>query len=126
MSTAKNVLGTALKDCSMDPLTGFYRTGCCDTGVEDMGLHLVCIRATPEFLRFTVAAGNDLVTPNPYYRFPGLKPGDQWCLCAQRWQEAFEAGAAPPVVLEATHMSALEFIDLDNLKEYAIDQPAGA
>ncbi len=117
----KNVLGGPLADCSHDPLTGFHRDGCCRSGRGDVGLHLVCSRVTEEFLAFSVSRGNDLVTPVPAYRFPGLKPGDQWCLCAQRWKEALEAGVAPPVVLEATHVSALEFIDLEDLSAHAVD-----
>ncbi len=119
-----NVLGTELVDCSRDPLTGFYRTGSCATGPEDLGHHLVCIRATAEFLTFSRSVGNDLSTPIPEYGFPGLKPGDQWCLCALRWQEAFEAGSAPPVVLEATHILTLEFVDLADLRKHGV--PPGA
>jgi uncharacterized protein len=120
MPQRRNVLGTELKMCSEDPLTGFYRTGCCDTGSDDLGLHIVCIEATAEFLTFSKAVGNDLSTPAPEYGFPGLMPGDRWCLCAMRWQEAFENGYAPPVVLEATNELVLEWIDLDNLKSKAI------
>lgn len=126
MSTAKNVLGGPLKSCSTDPMTGFFRNGCCDTGPDDLGLHLVCTRVTAEFLAFSKAAGNDLSTPNPYFAFPGLRPGDRWCVCVERWKEAYDAGAAAPVVLEATHISALEFVDLDVLKRYAVDAPAEA
>jgi uncharacterized protein (DUF2237 family) len=115
-----NVLGTEMTECSRDPLTGFYRTGCCETGPEDYGHHLVCIEATAEFLVFSKSRGNDLSTPMPQYGFAGLKPGDRWCLCAERWQEALEAGQAPPVHLEATHILALEFIDLADLKEHAV------
>jgi len=114
---AKNVLGEDLQACSTDPLTGFYRDGCCHTGADDAGLHLVCARVTDEFLRFTAGRGNDLTTPHP--GFPGLKPGDRWCLCVSRWQEALEAGAAPPVILEATHISTLEFVSLETLQEHA-------
>ncbi len=117
---AKNVLGGPLKNCSTDPMTGFYRTGCCDTGAGDDGVHVVCVIMTAEFLAFSRSCGNDLSTPFPQYGFPGLKPGDQWCLCAQRWQEAFEAGMAPQVVLEATHMSALEFVSLEDMQKYAV------
>ena len=113
MSQASNVLGGPLLPCSFDPLTGFYRDGCCHTGPGDRGLHTVCIQATAEFLRFSRAAGNDLSTPMPEYAFPGLQNGDQWCLCVTRWQEALEAGCAPQVVLAATHISALEFVALD-------------
>lgn len=116
---ALNVLGTDLAVCGTDPMTGFYRTGCCDTGGEDSGVHTVCARVTAEFLRFSAAAGNDLSTPKPEYGFAGLRPGDQWCLCASRWAEALEAGAAPPVVLEATHARTLEWIDLADLEKHA-------
>jgi uncharacterized protein (DUF2237 family) len=116
-----NVLGTEMVECSRDPLTGFYRTGCCETGPEDLGHHLVCVEATAEFLEFSKSRGNDLSTPNPAFNFAGVKPGDRWCLCAMRWQEALEAGQAPPVHLEATHILALEFIDLADLKEHAVE-----
>jgi uncharacterized protein (DUF2237 family) len=119
MSTAKNVLGTQLQSCSTKPLTGFYRDGCCNTGAEDVGLHLVCIQATAEFLMFSVSRGNDLTTPHQQWGFPGLKPGDRWCLCVERWKEALEAGIAPRVYLEATHISALEFVDLEDLQAHA-------
>lgn len=117
---AKNVLGTPLKSCSTDPMTGFYRNGCCDTGAGDDGVHVVCAIMSAEFLAFSRSRGNDLSTPVPHYNFPGLKPGDQWCLCAARWQEAFEAGMAPRVNLEATHMSALEFVSLDDLRKFDV------
>ena len=117
---AHNVLGTELQICSTDPLTGFYRTGCCDTGEMDAGVHVVCARMTDEFLAFTRSQGNDLSTPRA--QFPGLKPGDQWCLCASRWDEARKAGVAPPVVLEATHIGALEFCDLADLEAHAFGQ----
>jgi uncharacterized protein len=117
----KNVLGTELKVCCTDPMTGFYRDGYCRTGVEDAGRHTVCILATDEFLEFSKAAGNDLSTPRPEYAFPGLKAGDKWCLVAVRWQQALEAVMAPQVDLEATHESALEFISLDDLKKYAVE-----
>src|ERR1700689_2780747 len=100
---ALKVVGTELEPCSFDPLTGFYRDGCCNTGGEDLGVHTVCVLLTAEFLSFSKSAGNDLSTPRPEFGFAGLNPGDRWCLCASRWQEAFEAGAAPQVVLEATH-----------------------
>jgi hypothetical protein len=116
---AKNVLGADLEPCGFDPLTGFYRDGCCETGGDDAGVHVVCARVTAEFLEFSRAQGNDLTTPQP--GFAGLQPGDQWCLCASRWQEAFEAGAAPPVVLAATHIRALEWCSLDALKAHAVD-----
>ncbi len=117
---AKNVLGTDLQPCSTDPMTGWFRDGCCNTGKGDEGLHLVCIRVTADFLRFSKQAGNDLSTPMPQHHFPGLKPGDRWCLCMSRWVQAFDAGAAPKVVLEATHISALEFVSLEQLQEYAV------
>tara|TARA_B100000700_G_C14951726_1_gene811986 strand:- start:629 stop:991 length:363 start_codon:yes stop_codon:yes gene_type:complete len=116
---AKNVLGTDLLDCSLDPLTGYYRNGCCDTGSGDMGVHTVCAIMTEDFLAFSKEAGNDLSTPMPQYGFEGLKPGDQWCLCAPRWQEAFLAGKAPQVKLESTHIATLEWARLDDLKEHA-------
>ena len=118
---AKNVLGTELQSCSTDPMTGFYRTGCCDTGADDHGIHVVCSQMTDEFLEFTRQRGNDLSTPWPAAGFPGLKSGDRWCLCAQRWKEAFEAGLAPPVVLAATHISTLEWVSLEQLKQHAVD-----
>lgn len=116
---ARNVLGSVLKPCSLDPVTGWHRDGCCRTGAGDHGVHVVCARVSAAFLEFSKSRGNDLGTPRPEYQFPGLNPGDQWCLCAARWQEAFEAGCAPGVVLEATHESALEFIDLENMKLHA-------
>jgi uncharacterized protein (DUF2237 family) len=112
----KNILGGKLETCSTDPMTGWHRDGCCRTGAGDMGVHTVCIQATEDFLAFSKAAGNDLSSPMPAQGFPGLKPGDRWCLCAQRWQQAFEAGCAPLVNLEATHFSTLEFIDLEDLQ----------
>lgn len=121
-SGAKNVLGTDLQTCGTDPLTGFYRDGCCNTGPEDLGLHLVCTVVTDEFLAFSQAAGNDLSTPMPEYGFPGLEAGDRWCLCAQRWKQALDAGYAAPVVLEATHISSLEFIDLEDLQNLEYQQ----
>lgn len=124
MSHATNVLGQPLQPCSFDPLTGFFRDGCCHTGPGDHGLHTVCTQVTAEFLRFSQAAGNDLSTPVPDYHFPGLKPGDQWCLCVTRWQEALAAGCAPQVVLAATHLSALEFVALEDLQRHALDWPA--
>lgn len=117
---AKNVLGTELATCSLQPRTGWFRDGCCNTGKGDQGLHLVCVRVTAEFLVFSKQAGNDLSTPVPEYGFPGLKPGNRWCLCVTRWTEALDAGVAPPVVLEATHMSTLEFATLEQLREHAI------
>lgn len=117
---AKNVLGGDLQPCCHDPLTGFYRDGSCNTGPGDFGVHVVCAQMTEEFLAFSRAQGNDLSTPEPAYGFPGLNPGDRWCLCAERWKEAFDAGYAPPVVLEATHISALEFVELAQLRAHAI------
>ncbi|QDV51678.1 DUF2237 family protein [Gimesia fumaroli] len=117
---AKNVLGTELEVCSLEPLTGFYRDGCCNTGGSDMGLHTVCTQVTAEFLKFSKERGNDLSTPFPQYEFPGLKPGDRWCLCVERWKEALEAGMAPRVKLESCHISTLEFVDLEDLQQYAI------
>jgi len=116
---ARNVLGGELEACSFDPLTGFYRDGCCHTGPDDAGTHVVCARVTPDFLAFSVARGNDLVTPRPEWRFAGLKPGDRWCLCVSRWLEALEAGVAPPVVLEATHENTLQHVPLDVLQQHA-------
>jgi uncharacterized protein (DUF2237 family) len=121
MKLPKNVLGTDLQPCCYAPMTGFYRDGYCKTGPEDLGLHLVCAVMTEEFLQFSRRVGNDLSTPVPAYQFPGLKPGDRWCLCVTRWVEAFQAGMAPQVVLEATHMSAIEFADLEDLKRHAVD-----
>lgn len=116
-----NVLGTMLEPCSYDPMTGFYRDGCCATGPEDAGSHTVCVEMTAEFLAFSKAQGNDLSTPRPEYGFAGLKAGDRWCLCAPRWQEAFLAGAAPRVFLRATEMTALQWCSLDDLKRFAVD-----
>jgi uncharacterized protein len=119
MSTAKNVLGQPLIPCGTDPMTGFYRDGCCHTGASDTGVHVVCAVMNDGFLRFSRSRGNDLSTPMPQYHFPGLKSGDRWCLCAARWKEAYDAGIAPGVVLEATHISALEFASLEELQEHA-------
>jgi len=121
MAKARNVLNGPLQTCGTDPMTGFYRNGCCDTGAGDVGIHVLCAEMTAEFLAFSVAHGNDLVTPVPHFGFPGLRPGDRWCLCVERWKEAYEAGVAPPVILEATHMSALEFVSLDELREHAVE-----
>ncbi len=121
MADASNVLGNSLAPCSMSPITGFYRDGCCRTGAGDFGAHVVCAEMTAEFLAFTKAQGNDLSTPMPAYRFPGLQPGDRWCLCASRWKEALDAGLAPPVVLRATHASALEYVSLRELQAHALD-----
>ncbi|MCM0591166.1 MAG: DUF2237 domain-containing protein [Gloeotrichia echinulata IR180] len=120
MTEAKNVLGTNLEICCTSPLTGFYRDGFCSTGGQDFGMHVVCAQMTPAFLEFTKSQGNDLSTPVPQFNFPGLQPGDCWCLCAARWQEAFEAGVAPPVVLAATHARALEVCNLEDLKKHAL------
>jgi len=116
---AKNVFGERLKNCSEDPVTGFYRDGCCNTGEKDPGRHTVCVILTEEFLRFSKKQGNDLITPRPMYEFPGLKPGDRWCLCAPRWKEAWKAGKAPRVVLESTHEATLEYVPLEELVKYA-------
>lgn len=121
-SDAKNVLGKPLKTCCRNPVTGYYRDGYCHTGSGDRGVHVVCAEVTREFLAFSARMGNDLMTPRPSMDFPGLEPGDCWCLCAERWKEAKEAGEAPPVKLESTHIYALEFIDLDDLKEHAVEQ----
>jgi uncharacterized protein (DUF2237 family) len=121
MPGGKNVLGTPLVSCGRDPMTGFYRNGRCDTGPKDFGLHLVCTRVTAEFLAFSAEHGNDLSTPNPEYGFPGLRPGDRWCVCVTRWKEAMEAGAAAPVVLESTHVSALEFVSIEELTAHAAE-----
>ena len=118
---AKNVLGGELLECSMDPLTGFFRDGCCNTNEQDIGLHVVCVELTEEFLEFSKSRGNDLSTPKPEFEFPGLNGGERWCLCALRWQEAFEAGKAPQVYLQSTHEAALEVLSLEDLKKYAID-----
>jgi uncharacterized protein (DUF2237 family) len=118
----KNVLGTTLEVCSVSPMTGFFRNGCCETGASDMGLHVVCAEMTEEFLEFSKAQGNDLSTPVEEYEFPGLVPGDRWCVCVARWKEALEAGVAPPVVLEATHMSTVEFVSLEDLQAHAADR----
>lgn len=116
----RSVLGTPLIPCSTDPLTGFYRDGCCNTGPEDSGSHTVCCVVTAGFLAFSASRGNDLATPRPEWGFPGLNPGDRWCLCAPRWQEALEADCAPGVILEATNERALETVDLDDLREHAV------
>ncbi|HSD43691.1 MAG TPA: DUF2237 domain-containing protein [Burkholderiales bacterium] len=118
---ARNVLGGPLATCCTAPMTGFYRDGSCHTGPQDFGTHVVCAQVTREFLEFSVARGNDLVTPVPQFGFPGLAPGDKWCLCAMRWKEALAAGVAPPVVLAATHEKALEFVSLADLKRHAVD-----
>lgn len=116
-----NVLGEALEPCGRDPVTGFYRDGCCNVGPDDLGVHAVCAVVTDDFLAFSASRGNDLSTPVPAFGFPGLKAGDAWCLCAARWQEAFEAGCAPRVRLRATHQAALEICRLADLKAHAVD-----
>ena len=118
---ALNVLGQPLQPCGLDPLTGFYRDGCCNTGYDDTGIHTVCVRVTREFLAFSRKRGNDLTTPLPQAGFPGLRPGNQWCLCAGRWKEALDAGVAPPVVLAATHEETLAIVPLAELKRHAVD-----
>ena len=120
MPRRKTSSAPSCSPAALDPVTGFYRTGCCETGPDDLGLHLVCSVMSSDFLEFSRLAGNDLSTPVPEYGFPGLSPGDRWCLCVQRWKEAFEAGAAPQVVLEATHMSSLEFVSLEELQAHAV------
>ena len=117
---ARNVLGSELVPCSLDPVTGFFRNGCCETGPHDLGMHTVCAVMTAEFLEFSRRVGNDLSTPRPDLGFPGLKPGDRWCLCAPRWKEALDAGAAPQVVLESTHEETLAIVPLGILKDYAV------
>lgn len=118
---SRNVLGEKLQTCSDRPKTGFFRDGCCNTGPEDVGVHTVCVVLTAEFLEYSKAQGNDLSTPQPDFGFPGLKPGDRWCLCAQRWREALDEGKAPRVVLAATHEASLEFAALADFKKHAID-----
>ena len=118
---ALNVFGEPLAPCGLDPLTGFYRDGCCNTGYEDVGIHTVCAKMTKEFLAFSKRRGNDLSTPMPEFGFPGLQPGDRWCLCAGRWKEALDAGMAPPVILQSTHEETLAIVPLEVLKRDAID-----
>ncbi|MGH1345865.1 MAG: DUF2237 family protein [Nannocystales bacterium] len=120
MSEERNVLGNPLHPCGTDPVTGFFRDGACRTCAEDHGVHTVCARVTEDFLAFSKSNGNDLSTPMPQFGFPGLKPGDRWCLCAGRWKFALEAGMAPPVVLESTHEATLEVVSLEDLREHAI------
>ncbi|MEM8894229.1 MAG: DUF2237 domain-containing protein [Bacteroidota bacterium] len=117
---ANNVFGEPLIPCSTSPMTGFFRDGCCETGEQDHGTHTVCAIMTEEFLIFTQSVGNDLSTPRPEYDFPGLKPGDKWCLCASRWMQAYHAGIAPKIVLEATHEKTLKYIKLDELVKFAV------
>ena len=121
MPEDRNVLGETLDTCSIRPMSGFYRTGCCETSPEDVGAHVVCAEVTDDFLAFSKARGNDLSTPVPEIGFPGLKPGDRWCLCAARWKEALDAGKAPRVVLRATHAEALQYVSLADLKRHALD-----
>jgi uncharacterized protein (DUF2237 family) len=121
MAEQRNVLGGPLAVCCTNPMTGFFRTGCCETAAADFGSHTVCARMTAEFLAFSKEQGNDLSTPMPENEFPGLKPGDRWCLCAARWQEALEAGVAPPVILAATNMLALKVLSLDDLRAHAAE-----
>lgn len=120
MEKAKNVLGGPLATCSREPLTGFFRDGCCNTDPSDLGAHLVCVQMTADFLMFSRAVGNDLSTPRPEFGFPGLAPGDRWCVCAARWRESMESGIAPPIFLEATHERMLEYVSLDELKAHAV------
>jgi uncharacterized protein len=116
---ARNVHGSEMMPCSIEPLTGFYRDACCNTGPEDLGVHTVCVEVTDDFLEFSRSAGNDLSTPMPVYGFPGLRAGDRWCLCAARWQEAFIAGKAPQVILVSTHERSLDFCRLEDLEQHA-------
>lgn len=122
MSDELNILGTELEPCSVRPMTGFFRDGCCKTGPDDVGSHTVCAVMTQDFLEFTASRGNDLSTPRPEYQFPGLKPGDRWCLCAARWQEAADAGKAPKVVLSATHRLAARQASEEALRRHAVDE----
>ena len=121
MPSQLNVYGEPIAECCTRPMTGFYRNGSCDTGPEDLGVHSVCVRVTAEFLEYSSSRGNDLSTPMPAYGFPGLKPGDCWCLCAERWKEALADGMAPPVKLAGTHAKTLEIVPLEALKAYALD-----
>ena len=124
MIPSKNVYGNPLIPCSTAPMTGFYRDGCCNTGADDRGIHTVCAVMTDEFLQYSKKMGNDLTTPLPHYNFPGLKPGDRWCLCVLRWKEALDADLAPPVVLEATHQTALQYVSLEDLEWHALEKNA--
>jgi uncharacterized protein (DUF2237 family) len=121
MGGDRNVLGEVLEPCCLRPMTGFFRTGSCETGPEDFGAHTVCVQVTAEFLDYSRERGNDLSAPAPAFGFPGLKPGDRWCLCASRWKEALDAGMAPRVLLRATHERTLEHVSLDELKRYSMD-----
>ena len=120
MEKSKNVVGEDLKTCCTSPMTGFYRNGACETGPADIGTHVVCAEVTKDFLEFTRSRGNDLMSPAAHHGFPGLKPGDRWCLCVSRWKEALDAGVAPPVVLSATHEATLKYVSLDELKKHAV------
>ena len=120
-SKQKNIHGKPLELCSKDPLTGFFRNGCCETSDHDAGSHTVCALMNKEFLEFSSSRGNDLINPVPAFNFPGLNPGDRWCLCANRWLEAYEAGAAPHIIAKATNIKALEIIEIEQIKEFAID-----
>ncbi len=122
VTEAANVLGGKLENCCTSPMTGYYRDGKCNTGGGDYGAHIVCAQVTEEFLTFTKQRGNDLSSAVPLFNFPGLKPGDRWCLCASRWKEALDAGVAPPIVLSATHVSALEYVSEAELKQYAVEE----
>ncbi|MCE7937851.1 DUF2237 domain-containing protein [bacterium] len=124
MDPSTNVLGGKLVPCGTTPRTGFYRDGCCNTGPEDAGRHTVCVEVNAAFLAFSRAHGNDLSTPRPEHGFPGLRPGDRWCVCAERWRQAFVAGFAAPIVLAATHAATLDVVGLDDLKRYALDAEA--
>ncbi|MEM8617940.1 MAG: DUF2237 domain-containing protein [Pseudomonadota bacterium] len=124
MSNPKNVLGGELKPCSFDPLTGFFRDGCCNTGPMDHGTHTVCVTVTSDFLQYSFSRGNDLITPRPEFNFPGLKPGDKWCLCASRWEEARQMDVAPPVHLDSTHSKTLALVELSHLKAHAVPEAA--
>ena len=121
MDESLNVLSETLKECRLDPITGFYRNGCCDMGTEDLGLHTVCARMTLDFLGFPKSRGIDLSTSRPEFGFDGLKPGDRWCLCATRWQEAYESGMVHDIFLESTHQATLKIIELGNLQKHAVD-----
>ncbi len=121
MSNQRNVLGGPLASCSTEPMTGFFRSGCCDTSVDDVGSHTICTQVTAEFLAFSQAQGNDLSTPRPEFGFPGLRPGDRWCVCAARWKEALMAGVAAPIILAATNEAALEIVTFEEMKPYALD-----
>ena len=124
MTDDRNVLGGVLVECGTDPITGFYRDGCCSTGPEDVGSHTVCVVVSAEFLTHQAALGNDLRTPRPEYGFTGLQPGDRWCVCAARWRQAYDAGVAPAVLLAGTHARAAQIVPLAMLREHAVDVPA--